>query len=65
MSRYYGTVIIEFLDGEVREVGGNRTKIDGCGELTVYEENDYGLISRMTRYPMNSIKSWKWKDGGE
>ena len=60
MSRYYGHVIIEFMDGSTARVGGNRASSDGL-LLKVSTEGNYADVRDITQYPLVNIRSWKWE----
>ena len=60
MSRYYGYVVIEFIDGTTGRIGGNRHRVHE-GQLIVTTENYYGNSN--TRYfPLVNIRSYHWEE---
>ncbi len=60
MSRYYGYVLIDFMDGTTERVGGNRERL-GDGMLVVYTARDYGPDTDVRHFPLANIKSWRWE----
>lgn len=60
MSRYYGYVLIEFVDGSTARVGGTRLTHDGS-ILTICTDT-YRLTHDISQYPIANIKSWRWED---
>ena len=61
MSRYYGYVLIEFIDGSTKRVSGNEHRIHD-GQLIVFTTSAYGGPDRDKRYfPLTNIKTWRWE----
>lgn len=61
MSRYFGHVLIDFMDGRTDRVGGNRTDVHE-GQLIVKTVNTYGGVSDVHWFPLVNIRSYRWED---
>lgn len=63
MSRYSGTMVIEFNDAENTEgrYKGNRHEIIDGVVLSVYEASAYGESRGRQNFPLANIKSYRWE----
>lgn len=59
MSRYFGYVVIDFMDDSTERVGGNRHEVRE-GVLQVWTES-YGARDHHY-FPLANIKSWRWEE---
>lgn len=58
--RYYGKVIVNFVDGTVEHIGGNRANTYD-GMLVVSTTSSYGGPDRdVIHIPLVNVKYWKW-----
>jgi hypothetical protein len=63
MSRYYGYVVFDFMDGTTDRVGGNDFEILKDGTvLQVFTRRQYGDVTDRRWFPLANIKSWRWDD---
>ena len=61
MSRYFGHVLIEFMDGTAARIGGNRAVIHE-GQLVIKLEDNYGGTRNTRWFPLVNIRSWRWEN---
>lgn len=61
MSRHFGHVLIDFMDGRTDRVGGNRIDVHN-GQLIVKTVNSYGDASDVHWFPLVNIRSYRWED---
>jgi hypothetical protein len=58
LARRWRRFVITFMDGEVKEVKGNRAVVN-LGVLTISTEQNYGLPdSDVRHFPLSNIKDW-------
>ncbi len=60
MSRFYGYMIITFIDGSEERVGGNRHAVQD-GVLVIRTEGSYGPSSDVSYWPLANVKSYRWE----
>lgn len=60
MSRYFGHVLIEFMDGTTARVGGNRSVVRD-DQLIVKTESSYGDAKDIWFFPLANIKNYRWE----
>ena len=61
MSRYFGHVLIEFMDGTSVRIGGNRA-VTHEGQLVIKTEDSYGGTRDTRWFPLVNIRSWRWEN---
>lgn len=62
MSRFYGYMVITFMDGTTQRVGGNRDSLKGDGMvLSVYTDDGYGSLRDMHNFPIANIREYHWE----
>lgn len=59
--RYYDYVDITFVDGATERIGGNRERVEE-GVLSIWTDSN-GFIEDMVKFPLCSIRSWRWEKG--
>lgn len=60
MSRYYGYVIITFIDGSEERVGGNRHAVQD-GVLIIRTDTSYSGSKDVSYWPLDNVKSYRWE----
>jgi hypothetical protein len=61
MSRYYGYMVVRFMDGTEQRVGGNRDNIHE-GVLVVSTDRDYGSRTDHHYFPLCNVKEYHWEE---
>jgi hypothetical protein len=63
MARYYGYVVITFLDGTTERVGGNRYSLNSEGTVLSIYTSSVGdpALRDMHNYPLAGIREYHWE----